>query len=989
MVIEKEYRFYNLHPGRSWKKENWDNIVRVILSTGATFEREESSTTESYNIKGEYDVTHRHVVYRDGRELWEKKKMMTKFSLPEAFATYTVSSEEPSSPANIPSDSKPMIRRRNRHIYVGDKFRFDLTTVTTTSGETVEIEMEVLTETRQGEKYEMELKEYAIEFRRRLFQASDGVVKVNTALQYAFNRYKTTLYTTSEARPFSSKDFRHSVLFSDVKYFVAPKADGDRSFLHFKGNEVTAVTMTTYSAAREDTTEEAEMILECEFVDGIYYAYDIIYRNRSLLEETYEKRRSILTEYLPQRRYLKLKEAYLLTCCSDYFRFLPLCLREDYKKDGLIFTPNTTYHIRHNDPSSKFPLLVQMLPINKRSGSGIPDIMKWKPEVTVDLMYNNRTLYMKDNVEFTPSGGYLLNPGNYENGRVYEFSLVLPRTLHMLRLRDDKDHGNTVPVAYDNWNNMLNPLTTERLLGEDLFLLRKYHNYMKEIIFRDHVLDGRILDIGSGRGGDLEKYKLPYNNPTEGFVLSVEPNLDNLREAEERLKSTRDGPRVTFLNVGGEETREILSAAGAKNSFLTITLMLSASFFWKSPEMLQKLADTLRKNVAPGGRIIIFTVNGEALRTVREYKDLGVSYKVIDRPGNYEEVRTTYPDETIVGNQIEYCVYIDDLLPLLGDDFKLTPIPNVSTEDPFISPKQRKLNYFYSVHIIDHKDELLDEEDAQLPDDMCEGLYNYFPRDTLRMQVTPPQGKDRGKGYLPIPPGSDLYGLTMTSYKRNTLAAALLDGCYSRKYLNDETLYLQGEGIRRHLAEQMNRRYVHGLGGGTLTFWCFMSRGYYAERYLRELREKKVVHSFEAMKREMTSKKELREEHLQMLVDEIGIKVIVFEKIENTIVLRLVTRDTYSECILLLVANGTYALLNDVHEEEERYIFDLNDEDDPRCVYLSQYVVTERPEESGTIANRFVTLFRSLFGRYNAKSLPPMDKEMREYIDFCAPVINV
>ena len=120
-----------------------------------------------------------------------------------------------------------------------------------------------------------------------------------------------------------------------------------------------------------------------------------------------------------------------------------------------------------------------------------------------------------------------------------------------------------------------------------------------------------LLDIGSGRGGDLGKWK------RFSKILAVEPSLEHIEELKRRLASHPDlKNKVRILNAGGEETDKISKAVreffGDRAS--NISLMLSLSFFWKEKKMFDALSETITQNLIPGGQFVFLTIDGRAVK---------------------------------------------------------------------------------------------------------------------------------------------------------------------------------------------------------------------------------------------------------------------------------------------------------------------------------------------------------------------------------------
>lgn len=1019
---ETEFRFFNLHPGRKWKREDVgkiDEAIRSIIPASDLSSTEQTTTVKSYP---EMDVRNGRPsrkssirCIRDektGIEKWERKTLIRREDHPNLFCQFVESSEEPLArppfsqaqsqaqlEAQVQLETEANVRRRIRRSYRGKGFVFDITLV----NEELEIELEFQISM-------VEAASVAERFISLLFPLRQGVVAVNELLTYRY-----TQYTTTEARAFGKNDFTAKTFFDKTSYFVSPKADGERCYLYGDNLGVHLVTMTwylPYEGALHD-----KILIEGEWLENVFYAYDIVYSNGLYHRDSdYEERRRILeaiTLTLPFR--FVVKEAYHIDCVSNFFHFVEMCTTpKDYKTDGVIFTPNTTYYPTHKGS------LVQLLSIREREGSSIPDIMKWKPDVTLDLLYLEGKLYVKGykgNELFAPREPYKLFPASYEQGVVYEFYLDDQGTLHPLKERKDKSYGNKKDVAFSNWNNMIDPFSLDMLLGKDIFLLRRHHNEIKRSIFSYHLAPGDILDIGSGRGGDLKKY------PTNVKILAVEPDLDNITEARERYEKMRISydaiqqrgispasiPDVTYLQTGGENYAPILRMLPVPVA--NVTMMLSASFFWSSSQMLRDFAQTVNGSLRPGGRLILFTINGECLRTVRHYKDLGVEMKVDPWvKGKPQRVEVEFPGETIVGKkQIEYCVYPQDLLQYLGEDYRMLPNPALFYREPFLSPAQRKLNYLYSVHIFeklgDDTGALEEGKDmSRMPSNMLQGLYHYFDRNdwSCKMESAFFQPRDaalersvsEGKIYqVPAALPPPFKGLCYFLHTGDTLMRAILTSCMAGFVgENEREKVARIEAVRRYFRGEITKEYEHQLAepGSSLPLWCFISRGFFAENLLRTMSKGSRDTSSLSFMQTALARKEyyLDESYMQLLASEFNVNVYLFEVVNMKMHLRCVTKGKQPNSVLLLKNKDEKREIYTTLCMQDKILFS---DDEPIIRELQKLhpdSLWYKEPSTRDIALKFVATYHKIYGGYDPANHTSDDRAMQRYLELCAPVIN-
>ena len=399
---------------------------------------------------------------------------------------------------------------------------------------------------------------------------------------------------------------------------------------------------------------------------------------------------------------------------DDFFRLVRSYLEDrknlPFREDGFMFTPNNIIQNPHSE-------LVDFI---KRVLTITPDICKWKEHKDLTIDFKIRwvmidgvkqiELMVYDEINdqdiiFNGTSRYPLtqdmidhnNPItiNEQSGRIVEYEwttqivdgkgklLLRPR-----KIRKDKNRSNKLTVAGDVWNDINDPITAEDMKGETIKLTRRYHNILKTNLYADISKNNKhvsLLDIGSGFGGDVDKWK----KYVHGEIIAVEPNPENRKELIRRVNNTTFADRVHILGIGGEKTVEITDAVkryvpGGKVD--VVSLMLSMSFFWSSDYHLDSLVETIVSNLKPGGKIIFLTIDGDRVEEIFEPKN---GLKIMDKTivtarlhlyppisPPWRSIRTSEPQfgrpldfwlpDTIVGEQREYLVHLKDLTERLA-----------------------------------------------------------------------------------------------------------------------------------------------------------------------------------------------------------------------------------------------------------------------------------------------------------------------------------
>lgn len=326
-----------------------------------------------------------------------------------------------------------------------------------------------------------------------------------------------------------------------------------------------------------------------------------------------------------------------------------------YLTDGYIFTPAMMSYRSGNDK----------LRLSERKLTNYADICKWKPadSITIDMIWDpsNKKLMVDNNIPFAGTLNYPFDINVFDTkyfndtvipGAVTEFSFGIStengeNKIVPIRTRLDKEYPNNLDIAQDNWELINDPISIETLCGTTTRLMRKYHNRIKKYLVNEIQGEGKtLLDIGSGRGGDVLKWKLAKFQK----IIAVEPNTDHVKELVSRIvhinlqsnptiisnisqiNLIKKSDTVIIINTGGENYDLIYKVMEAfvGGNVDYISLMLSLSFFWKSEEMLSGLVSTISKCLNPSGKVVFFTIDGDAVNELFDPKfKRGLAYNKI------------------------------------------------------------------------------------------------------------------------------------------------------------------------------------------------------------------------------------------------------------------------------------------------------------------------------------------------------------------------
>jgi len=277
------------------------------------------------------------------------------------------------------------------------------------------------------------------------------------------------------------------------------------------------------------------------------------------------------------------------------------------KVDGLIFQSQNhyrNYQTRKWKPPSALTIdfLLRVKPESKHEYFLLAGTREG------DVPFNDMTIKVK--------GGRF--DGRNVDGRIVECSWNYEaETFEIERFRTDRDRPNALNVAVDVWRDIECPIDRPTIEGDTLKVMRRYHNMgKKRILHEEFRRSDIIVDIGSGRGGDLAKWE------TLGLsqVFVVEPNKENFEILEARralLKENKVVVRpVTNTKgklVGIEKTKNVMETVSSAKVD-GVTAFFSLTFVAENEETFTATIDSIDQLLANGGVFLGAVMDGERVK---------------------------------------------------------------------------------------------------------------------------------------------------------------------------------------------------------------------------------------------------------------------------------------------------------------------------------------------------------------------------------------
>jgi len=313
--------------------------------------------------------------------------------------------------------------------------------------------------------------------------------------------------------------------------------------------------------------------------------------------------------------------------------------------------------------------------------------------------------------------------------------------LEAIRIRYDKQTPNSIDVVLDVWGDIFSPIDLETITGQKFSLIFRYHNLEKWNLY-NYV--GRalpktpvrsLLDIGSGRGGDV--YKWLQNGFTH--VVCVEPNEENRVELMRRLSQTK--LKYLIVPTTGQDVATIVQNV---KDFIpggtvdVISYMLSLSFFFDNTESMMSIHDITNQTLRKDGYFISFTIDGAQVQTLFTDNRLYIEANSVKRANfqmiqfelrppsrevSSEHIFVNIPD-SIVTNQIEYLTDISKLTNQLSQIGLKTVSETRANRESFMTNEEMIYSTLFMSIILQREDTLYPFDQIQTM--LQQGLFVNF-----------------------------------------------------------------------------------------------------------------------------------------------------------------------------------------------------------------------------------------------------------------------
>ncbi len=127
-------------------------------------------------------------------------------------------------------------------------------------------------------------------------------------------------------------------------------------------------------------------------------------------------------------------------------------------------------------------------------------------------------------------------------------------------------------------------------------VLKKFHNLIKSLLYEEFAKRKRILDLASGRGGDIWKYRHAHVQQVVGIDLSPQ----SITEARKRLQAMKND---TLVDVQFECVSDFATTPYTTDfaPFDAVSCMFALHYFFESEDMLHMTIGNISNNLQKGG----------------------------------------------------------------------------------------------------------------------------------------------------------------------------------------------------------------------------------------------------------------------------------------------------------------------------------------------------------------------------------------------------
>ena len=461
-------------------------------------------------------------------------------------------------------------------------------------------------------------------------------------------------------------------------FAVTDKADGVRSLIYINSE---GKVFTIDKAKRiEDlgitVKKGLNSVLDCEFVDGKPYLFDVlVYEGKDLRGEFFEKRYSVLEKFCKDTGMI-CKKFYL----KDIFKNGKKIWKGKYpyELDGLIYTPLDKPYVEVSYKWKPPSMQTADFLIKKDEDKGIwklygvssfHEIKKSRKKIDYDEFpfldpkkkWRHYPVYYTSTDDFGDEWANLsIVEFKWDGKKWIPTRFREDKTAQMLEAlkRGDFFGPNSINTIKSIWNEIQNPVLEKWLFGEEPLPeiyytgnnkgrstnMRKFHNWVKMNLYKKFIKKGgSVLEIASGRGGDLRK--LDQIGVKNAVMMNIAKN--GLQEAEGRYNKMNTKMNVKFIEANA--TTNVRDLLPKMKKYDVVSIMFAFHYFIKH---LDTIFANIDHGLKKGGYLMLTTFDKNLVKEINNE-----TFKIKKKNENTISV---YAES--IGERDEYLVDYDKLI---------------------------------------------------------------------------------------------------------------------------------------------------------------------------------------------------------------------------------------------------------------------------------------------------------------------------------------
>lgn len=560
------------------------------------------------------------------------------------------------------------------------------------------------------------------------------------------------------------------------EFAITEKLDGKRNLLLINDKGYTYLIDNHLNILKFNIKFTASQcfntIIDGEYFNGNYYSFDIIYSNNASLYNNInyglKERLDLLHATLDMNNFKFIENTTCKIFVKNYYfdtLYNSFCLlTEKYKEhlingsiDGLIIVGTDHSYSKKNVAYKWKPDQHNTIDfkIKKISDWSDPEYDTWELYCSEGILFTDNK-YCKTRIVKSISD-------HYNNDSIVEFYFDKKLDCFVpLRTREDKTKGNHLSVALDNWETIKNPLQIKDLKGLEenksldgfippyikdklnkdeieFFNMRRFHNWTKRVYLNKYTRGLRntsLLDLASGKGGDLKKWIDSGIKYVEGYDICQ----NSIQEALKRYNSLQEKD-LKRIKVSFDKLDLSSECMDFNKKFDIITCHFAIHYFFETNEKINNIIDTMTTNLEENGVVIITFMEGSRVENFIE-SNLSNKNSSIEYTNNKDGINVFIKDSVLNEPRKEYLVYTKKIQQIFQDkglecidqeDFKNIYLKwKELSETNGITPQEKNISFLNKVMVFRKNTEIISNPVVEPKQDLTRTSLNKLKLKELK-----------------------------------------------------------------------------------------------------------------------------------------------------------------------------------------------------------------------------------------------------------------